>query len=75
MTVLDGIPGALVHGRYDVSSPLDTAWRLQRRWGARLHVVDDAGHGGAGSFADAVVDAVIGVADEAKARRARTASG
>jgi hypothetical protein len=25
---LDGIPGVLVHGRYDVSGPLETAWRL-----------------------------------------------
>jgi proline iminopeptidase len=29
---LDDIPGVLIHGRYDVSSPLETAWRLARRW-------------------------------------------
>lgn len=46
-TRLDGIPGVLVHGRYDVSSPIETPWRLSKRWtNAELVVVDDAGHGG-----------------------------
>lgn len=41
------IPAVLVHGRYDVSGPLDTAWDLHRVWPAsRLVVLDDAGHGG-----------------------------
>ncbi len=45
--LLNGIPGALIHGRYDVSSPLETAWRLSRRWPtSELIVLDDAGHGG-----------------------------
>lgn len=58
MEQLDGIPGVLVHGRYDVSGPLDTAWDLSRRWtGSRLVVVDDAGHGG-GSFTAVFVDAI-----------------
>lgn len=44
---LNGIPGVLIHGRYDVSGPLETAWRLARRWTtSRLHIMDDAGHGG-----------------------------
>lgn len=56
---LDGIPGVLIHGRYDVSSPLETAWRLSRRWStSTLEVLGDAGHGGA-SVADAVVDALV----------------
>jgi proline iminopeptidase len=67
VTALDGTPGALVHGRYDVSGPLETAWRLQRRWRtSELRVVEDAGHGGAGSFADAVADSLIAVADRAR---------
>lgn len=50
---LQGIPGVLVHGRYDVSSPIETPWRLTRAWNAsELVVVDDAGHGG-GSLMDA----------------------
>jgi proline iminopeptidase len=42
---LAGIPGVLVHGRLDVSSPLDTAWQLARAWpGSELVVVEEAGH-------------------------------
>jgi proline iminopeptidase len=55
---LNGIPGVLLHGRYDVSSPLETAWRLSRAWTtSRLHVMEDAGHGGE-RFPDLVADAV-----------------
>ncbi|MEZ0166546.1 prolyl aminopeptidase [Kineococcus sp. LSe6-4] len=44
---LAGTPGVLVHGRLDVSSPLDVAWNLHRAWpGSELVVVEDAGHGG-----------------------------
>ncbi len=56
---LDGIPGVLIHGRYDVSGPLETAWRLSQRWTtSRLHVIDDAGHGGSDTFTAAIVDAL-----------------
>jgi proline iminopeptidase len=56
---LHGIPGVLIHGRYDVSSPLDTAWQLSRRWStSELHVLDDAGHGGGNTFITAVVGAL-----------------
>jgi proline iminopeptidase len=56
---LNGIPGVLIHGRYDVSSPLETAWRLSQRWTtSRLHVIDDAGHGGGDTFAGAIVGAL-----------------
>ena len=45
---LAGIPGVLVHGRFDVSGPLDTAWELARAWpDSELVVVNDAGHSGA----------------------------
>ncbi|MEI2616909.1 MAG: prolyl aminopeptidase [Thermomicrobiales bacterium] len=44
---LDGIPGRLIHGRYDISSPLQTAWELSKRWTtSQLTVMQDAGHGG-----------------------------
>jgi proline iminopeptidase len=44
---LAGIPGLLVHGRLDVSGPLDAPWRLHHAWpGSELIVVDDEGHGG-----------------------------
>jgi proline iminopeptidase len=56
---LNAIPGVLIHGRYDVSSPLDTAWQLSQRWStSELHVLDDAGHGGGHTFITAVVGAL-----------------
>jgi proline iminopeptidase len=57
------IPAVLIHGRYDVSGPLDTAWDLHRAWPAsRLTVLDDAGHGGTGMTA-ALVEALNGFRD------------
>lgn len=46
---LAGIPGVLVHGRLDVSGPLETAWELSKAWpDSELIVVDGAGHSGPG---------------------------
>jgi proline iminopeptidase len=54
---LAGIPAVLVHGRHDISSPLDTAWRIHRAWpGSELIVLGDAGHGG-GNFAQTLTAA------------------
>jgi proline iminopeptidase len=40
-----GIPAVIVHGRYDMVCPIDTAFRLHQRWPeADLRVVLDAGH-------------------------------
>jgi len=42
---LAGIPGVLIHGRLDLSCPVDTAWELARAWpDAELVILDDAGH-------------------------------
>jgi proline iminopeptidase len=44
---LAGIPGSLIHGRLDVSGPLDSAWRLHQAWpDSELILIDDEGHGG-----------------------------
>ncbi|MEV5710812.1 prolyl aminopeptidase [Actinoallomurus sp. NPDC052274] len=54
---LAGIPGVLIHGRLDASSPLHTAWELSRAWpDSELIVIEDAGHGG-GGMTDAIVAA------------------
>nr|WP_307876984.1 MULTISPECIES: alpha/beta hydrolase [Prauserella salsuginis group] len=54
---LHGIPAVLIHGRYDVSGPLDTAWALHRAWpGSELVVLDDTGHRG-GSMTAAITAA------------------
>ncbi|MDX2258977.1 MAG: prolyl aminopeptidase [Hyphomicrobiaceae bacterium] len=42
---LDGIPGIIVHGRYDVVTPVRNAWELAAAWpGSQLKIVSDAGH-------------------------------
>ncbi len=56
---LAGIPGVLVDGRLDLSSPLDTAWELARTWpDAELIVVDDAGHKGSDTMRERVLEAL-----------------
>jgi proline iminopeptidase len=58
------IPGVLIHGRLDVSSPLQTAWRLHQAWPAsELVVAGREGHGG-----EAMIDELV----RAIARFART---
>jgi proline iminopeptidase len=60
--LLNGIPGVLLHGRYDISSPLETAWQLHRAWqGSILHCIDDAGHGG-GALPESVLEAMNRIA-------------
>jgi proline iminopeptidase len=50
---LAGIPGALIHGRGDISGPAITAWELARAWpDAELIVVGDSGHTGSGTMRD-----------------------
>jgi len=45
---LEGIPGVIVHGRYDAICPLENAWQLHRAWpGSELSIVADAGHSAA----------------------------
>lgn len=52
------IPGALIHGRYDISGPADIPWTLHRAWPASdLMIVESEGHGGP-EMAEAVTRAV-----------------
>jgi proline iminopeptidase len=42
---LRGIPGVIVHGRYDMPCPLRYAWELARAWpDAEFHLIEGAGH-------------------------------
>lgn len=42
---LKNIPGTIVHGRYDVSCPLENAYSLNRAWpDSELIIIRDAGH-------------------------------
>ena len=62
--LLNGIPGEMIHGRYDVSSPLETAWCLSKRWNtSKLQILDNAGHGGRTSIFDAIALALGRVAN------------
>ena len=55
---LADIPGVLIHGRWDVSGPLDTAWTLHHAWPkSQLVILEDAGHGGSG-FPEAMTAAL-----------------
>jgi proline iminopeptidase len=59
-TKLAGIPGVLVHGRLDISSPADTAWNLAQAWpDAELHLVEDATHGAGGRGMSELVIAAL----------------
>ncbi|MFJ7199832.1 MULTISPECIES: prolyl aminopeptidase [unclassified Streptomyces] len=52
---LAGIPGVLIHGRLDISGPLDTAWELAHAWpGAELVVIEDSGHKGSAAMSAAL---------------------
>jgi proline iminopeptidase len=54
---LEGIPGIIVHGRYDMICPLDNAFALHQIWhDSELHIVRDAGHA---SREPSIVDALI----------------
>jgi proline iminopeptidase len=55
------IPGRIVHGRYDVCTPLSSAWALKRAWPeAQLDIVGDAGHS---SLEPGIVDALVRATD------------
>ncbi len=58
-----GIPGVLIHGRLDLSGPLDTAWELARAWpDAELVAVRDAGHQGSDTTRERMRSALDGFA-------------
>jgi proline iminopeptidase len=57
------IPGWIVNGRFDVVTPLETAWALHKAWPeSKFEVVWDAGHA---STEPGVIDALIRATDEA----------
>ena len=59
---LAGIPGVIVHGRYDVICPLDNAHSLHQAWpDSELIIIREAGHA---SREPGIVDALIRATDE-----------
>lgn len=54
---LAGIPGVIVHGRYDMVCPLDNAFALHQVWPeAELQIIREAGHS---SREPGIVDALV----------------
>ena len=54
---LKDIPGIIVHGRYDVVTPMKTAWALHKAWPeAELDIVQDAGHA---ASEPGIIDALV----------------
>jgi proline iminopeptidase len=57
------IPGWIVQGRFDVVTPMESAWALKTAWPeARFEVIWDAGHA---STEPGIVDALVRATDEA----------
>ena len=58
---LEGIPGVIVQGRYDMCTPAVTAWDLHRNWpGSELVMAPDAGH----AFSEqGILDALLDATD------------
>lgn len=58
-----GIPGWIVQGRFDVVTPMDSAWRLKNAWPeANFDIVWDAGHA---STEPGIVDGLVRATDQA----------
>ncbi len=58
---LHGIPGEIIHGRYDMPCPLRSAWNLHKAWpDAAFHIVEGAGHAG---FEPGIRDRLIRATD------------
>lgn len=54
---LSGIPGIIVHGRYDMICPVHNAFALHRAWAdSELQVIRDAGHS---SHEPSIIDALV----------------
>jgi proline iminopeptidase len=59
MNCIKHIPSILIHGRWDVSSPLDVAWNLHNSWpNSEIQIIDKAGHGGIG-FSESMTESLI----------------
>jgi len=57
MTKVRHIPGVIVQGRYDVVTPMKTAWELHQAWPeATLDLVEDAGHA---ASEPGIIDALV----------------
>ena len=57
------IPGWIVQGRFDVVTPLESAWALRKAWPAcKFEIIWDAGHA---STEPGIIDALVRATDQA----------
>ncbi|MDG0815817.1 prolyl aminopeptidase [Bdellovibrio svalbardensis] len=64
LKTIQHLPCVLIHGKLDVSSPLEIAWRLHKAWpGSELVILQNEGHGGSG-MVEAVTKAVAKMESE-----------
>lgn len=61
---LAGIPGRLIHGRFDLGGPVHIAHDVHEAWpGSQLVVVEDSGHTGSATMRGAIRAAIASLAD------------
>jgi proline iminopeptidase len=71
--LLRAIPSTIVHGRYDIICPIQTAHRLHQAWPeADYVIVPDGGHS---AFDPAIQSCLIEAADHARRIRPLTRGG
>ena len=64
--LLNGIPGVIVHGRYDLCTPVTIAWDLHKAWPtSELVIVPDSGHA---MSEPGIVDALVAATEKFKRR-------
>ena len=64
--LLRDIPGIIIHGRYDVVCPIESAWDLHKAWPESiLEIIPDAGHS---ASEPGIVDALVRATIEMPAR-------
>jgi len=55
---LAGIPAVLIHGRGDISSPVDVPWQLAQNWpGSELVILENGSHGANAGLVDTLIAA------------------
>jgi proline iminopeptidase len=64
--LLRDIPGVIVHGRYDICTPVTIAWDLHKAWPeAELNIIADSGHA---MTEPGIVDALVSATEKFKDR-------
>jgi len=59
------VPGWIVQGRFDVVTPLESAWALKHAWpAAKFEIIWDAGHA---STEPGIIDGLVRATDKALA--------